>query len=444
MRRPPKATYRRGSTCSVVSTAWKETAIRIAAVVHNDVRHDARVLKGAASLKAHGHDVRVFGLTADESEDFMLPNGVPVHLEHRDLSGNRSRMQEEGLPANKESAIWTSFRIQGETVFKAVSGSFVPDIVHVHDHLALTAAGQYKEYFGCPIVWDAHEIYEDLASIQPERASVNSRIIRENVKHIDGFVTLNQSIADFYRESYSDLPEATLIPNAVERAARADYDGRLHRAAGLLPDQKIVLFQGGFSRNRGIHALLEASLLLDQDWSLVFMGWGNLEIDIQRYIDEQPSRPSGRASVTMIPGAPHDELLSWTAGASLGTIPYENTGLNHLYCSPNKLWEYPAAGVPVLVSDMPEMKKKIDKYGIGMAVSRDLQPEEIAAAINGLSDGDLGRMRSRCASYSMAENWQTYEPVLLGLHRKLALESGVEKPQFRDRWASLLARVFGS
>lgn len=399
--------------------------MRIAAVVHNVVKHDARVLKGAASLKAQGHDVRLFGLTPEESEDFTLPNGIPVHLQHRDLSDSRARIEREDLPKGRESSIWTSFRIQGETVFESVRATFEPDVVHMHDHLTLTAAAMYKEAFGCPLVWDAHEIYEDLASIEPERATVNSRIIRENVRHVDGFITLNQSIADFYRKKYPELPQAVLVPNAVERVTQTRYDGRLHERAGLRLDQKVLLFQGGYSPHRGIPALLEASQHLREDWTLVFMGWGKLEEDIRRYAEATSDRLEGQPRVAMIPSASHDELLSWTAGATLGTIPYENTGLNHLYCSPNKLWEYPAAGVPILATDMPEMEKQIKKYDIGLTVSRDLDPREIATAVNELTASDLERLAANCADYAIAENWQNYEPRLRDLYASLGHEHGI-------------------
>jgi glycosyltransferase involved in cell wall biosynthesis len=399
--------------------------MRIAAVVHNGVKHDARVLKGAASLRAQGHDVRLFGLTPEESEDFTLPNGIPVHLQHRDLSDVKARIGREELPKGRESSIWTSFRIQGETVFESVRASFEPDIVHMHDHLTLTAASLYKEAFDCPLVWDAHEIYEDLASIEQERATVNSRIIGDNVRYVDGFITLNQSIADFYREKYPELPEAVLVPNAVERVAQTRYDGRLHEAAGLHPDQKILLFQGGYSPHRGIPALLEASKHLREDWSLIFMGWGKLDEEIRKHAEATSNRPEGRPRVAMVPSAPHAELLSWTAGASLGTIPYENTGLNHLFCSPNKLWEYPAAGVPILATDMPEMQKQISKYDIGLTVSRELDPEEMAAAVNSLTDGDLERLKANCAAYAVAENWQNYESRLRDLYMTLARKHGI-------------------
>lgn len=422
----------------------RHTGLRIAMVVHNSVRHDARVLKSAASLKARGHDVRIFGLTPEETEDFVLPNGVLVHLQHWDKTEVRRRMTELGLPAGKENAIRTSFRLQGETIFGAVRALFHPDAIHIHDHLALTAAAQYKEAFGVPIVWDAHEIYEDLASLEEVRAAINSQIIRENVPYIDGFITLNQSIANFYRGKYPGLPEAVLLPNAVDRVARTSYDGRLHEKAGLHPDQKILLFQGGYSPHRGIPALLEASRFLDEDWSLVFMGWGKLSEDIRAYADDTSDRPAGRARVAMVPGAAHDELLHWTAGAALGSIPYENTGLNHLYCSPNKLWEYPAAGVPILATDMPEMKKKIEQYDIGLTVDRRLDPAEIAAAVNALSESDLSRMRINCGDYSAAENWQEYEPRLTGLHVRLGQESGILAATWRDRARMMVAYFRGN
>lgn len=376
-------------------------------------------------MKAQGHDVRLFGLTPGETEVLTLPDGIPVYLAHRDLADIKARVEREGLPAGRDSSIWTSFRIQGELLFENVKTHFTPDIVHLHDHLALSAAAQYKEAFGCPVVWDAHEIYEDLASIEEVRAVVNSRIIGQNVRHVDGFITLNQSIADFYQEKYPDLPEAVLLPNAVEQLTRAHYDGRLHEKAGLEADQKILLFQGGYSPHRGIGALLDSARLLDDEWSLVFMGWGKLEDEIRAAVEAESDRPAGRARVAMVPSAPHEELLSWTAGASLGAIPYENTGLNHLYCSPNKLWEYPAAGVPILASDMPEMKKKIEQYGIGLTVGRDLEPGDIAASINALSDADLKTMRANCAIYATKENWQNYEGRLTGLHMELGKRFGI-------------------
>lgn len=414
--------------------------MQIACVAHNSIKHDARVLKGAASLKAQGHDVYIFGLTSEETEDFLLPNGIPVHLQHRDLSDIKPRIAREGLRPGKENSIWTSFRIQGETVFESVKSHMQPDIVHLHDHLTLTASAKYKESFDCPLVWDAHEIYDDLANIETVRAEVNSNIIETNSHNVDRFITLNESIANYYETKYPNLPKAVLIPNAVQNRTLPDYDGRMHSAAGLLPDQKILLYQGGYSPHRGIQALLETSRYLSERWTLVFMGWGKLAEEIGTYASEETDRPRGRPRIAMIPSVSQEELLHWTTGATLGTIPYENTGLNHLYCSPNKLWEYPAAGVPILATDLPEMAKRIRRYGIGITTPRELEPKIIADAVNLISDSTLSAMKTNCSKFTELEDWNRYEKKLIRLYAHLGVPPETRAPRWREKAASIISK----
>jgi len=46
-------------------------------------------------------------------------------------------------------------------------------------------------------------------------------------------------------------------------------------------------------------------------------------------------------------------------------IPYQPTCLNNLYCTPNKLFEFIAAGLPILASDLPEIRTIVSGHGIG-------------------------------------------------------------------------------
>ena len=53
-------------------------------------------------------------------------------------------------------------------------------------------------------------------------------------------------------------------------------------------------------------------------------------------------------------------LLDYTASADIGLLLYDNSSLNHKYCMPNKLFEYMMAGLPVLVSNLQEIKKIVE------------------------------------------------------------------------------------
>lgn len=393
--------------------------LSIAVAVHNGVRQDARVIKQAQTLKAAGHDVRVFGLSPDGDEDFLLDGGIPVRLAHRNITGIVDTLAKQGLEVNRENKVWASFSEQGRLVYEAVRTTMLPDVVHIHDHVCLTAAARYQTELGVPIVWDAHEIYEELAGLEDVRRHVNPRIIRENARFVDAFITLNESIARIYADRYPELPPAVLIPNATRFTPVPRYDGRLHDAAGLDRDQRILLFQGGFSPHRGISTLLNVADLLDRRWSVVFMGWGKFEGEIKERAAQPDDRPPNRAKIAVVPGVSQSELPLWTAGAALGAIPYEDIGLNHRYCTPNKLWEFPASGVPILATDLPEMSRRIHSARMGITVSPELDASGIAAKVNRLSDHELRQYRASARDFIKADNWSMYEPVLLSTYAKL-------------------------
>ena len=120
--------------------------------------------------------------------------------------------------------------------------------------------------------------------------------------------------------------------------------------------------------------------------------------------------------MVFLPGVPQHELQQWSAGATLGVIPYENTSLNHLYCTPNKLWEYPSAGVPVLCSDLIEMTAVLEKYEFGFLLPREFSSADIVSVVSGLSSERLATARVNCTSWLEANNWSVWERNLLAIY----------------------------
>ena len=60
------------------------------------------------------------------------------------------------------------------------------------------------------------------------------------------------------------------------------------------------------------------------------------------------------------------ELINYTAGADIGVALIENISKSYYYALPNKLFEYIMANVPVLISDLPQMKKIVDDYNASL------------------------------------------------------------------------------
>lgn len=312
---------------------------------------------------------------------------------------------------------WRYRQMATALAYRVPAGSY--DVIHAHDMIALIAARRLKSRNDeLRLVWDAHELYEHISYAHPGANQFMTRQIRTVTPHIDAFVTISESFSTYYAETHR-LPPAKVVMNATRREGAPQDDGRLHQAADLAPNRRILLFQGGLSPHRGIEALLEAAPEMPDEWSLVFMGWGNLQPEVEAVRDtlDAAGRPG---AVALVPPAPQEELAAWTAGAALGAIPYRNINLNHLYCTPNKLWEYPNAGVPILATDLEEMGQMIRKWGTGLLLPRDFGGADIVAALDSYDTETEQRLRTNCTRFSEEMSWSRFEPALLEAYDDIA------------------------
>ncbi|HEV7502895.1 MAG TPA: glycosyltransferase, partial [Vicinamibacteria bacterium] len=128
--------------------------------------------------------------------------------------------------------------------------------------------------------------------------------------------------------------------------------------------------------------------------------------------------------VTFIDPVPMGELLAVTAGADLGVIPYRNVGLNNFYTSPNKLFEYVAAGVPVVASFFPELKKVVEGLSLGRTFDPD-DPSSIAAAVNAILEdpAEHARLRENAARAAPTFTWEGEVGTLLDAYSSLAIRA---------------------
>jgi glycosyltransferase involved in cell wall biosynthesis len=324
-----------------------------------------------------------------------------------------------------KSGRFTLYRYRSEEM-AALAIKLKPDVIHCHDCMALPTGFLVKRALNLPLVYDAHEIYEFAAARAFGINDYYARLHRRYLPHVDRFITINDSIALFYRYAYPDAPPAVVISNATNKAAAFTYDGRLHAAAGLPPSQKILLYQGGFTQERGLPNLVRAGHLLPDGWTLVMLGWGPLSGYLKQvavFAAQRERKRNGAADmkVRFLSAVPPRELRLWTAGASAGIIPYESGLLNHWFCSPNKLWEYPNAGVPLIVQPFPELKKVVETFGCGWVLPDSPTPGQIADLIASLNDEMIRRAREGCRRFIEADCWESvYEPRLIELYAQIA------------------------
>ncbi|HUG53898.1 MAG TPA: glycosyltransferase, partial [Vicinamibacteria bacterium] len=294
------------------------------------------------------------------------------------------------------------------------------DVFHAHDLVTLPAAWAARARRGGCVVYDAHELFTELSRLDPVSRAGFRLLEAALIGRVDRVLTVNESIAGELVRRYR-VPPPLVLRNCPRTFGRRPEAGKstLRRRAGLPAGTPVVLYQGLYMPHRGLENLVRASALFVRA-RLVFMGWGPLLDELRALA----VREAVTDRVIFIDPVPMDDLLEVTAGADVGVVPYRNVGLNNFYTSPNKLFEYCAAGVPVVASAFPELRKVVEGLQLGRTFDPD-DPASIARAVNAVVEdpAEAARLRANAARVAGQFTWEGEAQVLLEAYRSLPVDA---------------------
>lgn len=266
-----------------------------------------------------------------------------------------------------------------------------------------------------PLIYDSHEFFTEAAGLtgRPLQRGVWLALERWIFPKLKSVITVNDSIAEAYATRYprAVCEKPLVIRNMplkrTKRSGMVDWRKRLD----IPDDATFLILQGAYlDKDRGVIQAVEA--LRDQrKWHLVVVGAG-AEFD---WALTQVGQLDGR--LICIPKMPFDELCTLTANADIGLSLDRGVHGNYWFSLPNKLFDYIHAGIPVVASPMPEVKRIVEEWSVG-AVIDDHSPAAIETAVNALASRGSDHWRNQCAEASSALNWQSESAAI---ERALAL-----------------------
>jgi len=98
-----------------------------------------------------------------------------------------------------------------------------------------------------------------------------------------------------------------------------------------------------------------------EDCRLVVAGGGDLLEEMKAYAASKPWADRISFTGRLKPA----ELMQLTVKADVGLVMLEDLGLSYHYALPNRIGDFVAAGVPMVVSDLPEMAAVVRRFGVG-------------------------------------------------------------------------------
>ena len=354
---------------------------------------DTRIFhKEAKTLVRAGYDVT---LIAQYDGDTMV-EGVRV----RGLPKPRNRLSRIfGLTWR---AFWLSLRERA-------------DVYHFHDPELLPIGVMLKLLTRAKVSYDVHEDVPEqiltkhwIPTFLRRPIAVTFNLAEKLLaKGLDGIVVATEGIAEKFRRLnpivIHNCPDLTMLPNP----SPAPREGK----------EKVLVYVGGISRLRGAFEMIRALEHLAHI--------GGLRLDLIGRFDP----PELEQELQALPGYQRARFLGWMEPEDVYKhLAESDIGLVCLHPKPRfvvawpvKLFEYMAAGLPVIASNFPLWKEIVEGNKCGLCVDP-LNPKEIAKAIEYLLThpeearrmGENGR-RAVLEKY----NWEQESEKLLAVYEEL-------------------------
>lgn len=268
-----------------------------------------------------------------------------------------------------------------------------PDVLLARAHFGLVAPVALARSLRVPVVSEVNACLRYELSVQGHGARARAgveRLERWTYRHSRRVVAVSDGVAEhLVLELGVDPARVRVCPNGSDLAPAPPHAAlRLRRRIGVREDEALIGYVGGLQPHQGVMPLLEAFGVLRERGArvrLLCVGAGPEEARLRERIAAAPWRDR----VTLRPPVPRVELAACLAAMDVCVAPRFDPrpgcgpgGPGGPAGSPLKLFDYLAAGRPVVAGTLPDLRF-IEKLGAGLCVDP-RWPEELATALGRL------------------------------------------------------------
>jgi len=342
---------------------------------------DRRIVQEAGTLAADGWEVDIYPAVdpdLDYGADF--PPGVRLlanpRLFVRAVGGRRRTLRRikrtlaRIMPAAArliEAAQYRKRDIAGEITEANLShllGLELIDLVFAHDVPVMPLAARLKAAWGAKLISDLHEVFPE----QDEHFTTATArgywrgLEAAGLAASDGIICVNEAVADYVRTTHAPSAPIAVTLNSVPYTEPLGTGPTLRSLYPIPNEARIMLFAGSLRAHASLEVLIEGFGKADLDgWALAILGDGPLLGELEALV----RRRKLDDRVFLGRHVSQRDLIRVAASADIGLLPYQAYGFNHLIATPNKLFEYMQARLPIATSRLPMVERIVAVHGNG-------------------------------------------------------------------------------
>jgi glycosyltransferase involved in cell wall biosynthesis len=307
-------------------------------------------------------------------------------------------------------AVLGAWRLRGQAIASRAR------LIHLHDPelLALTPGLRRR---GIRVVYDAHEDLVEQIQEKPwipgwlrgAVAAVTAWLLPRLTRRLDGVVAATPDIAERHAGS-----RVVVVRNFPVLSELAPPEG----ASGLADRPPRAIYMGAvLTVTRGALEMADAAALVASEMPFELALAGRF---LPSELEDEVRSRAGDATLTMLPELGREGVRAALASSRVGLV-IEHPTTAYLRSLPVKMFEYMAAGLPIVASDFPLWRGIVEGAGCGILVDpRD--PSAVAEAIRGLlrdpADAEAMGARGRTAAVERYD-WAHEARTLTGLYEEL-------------------------
>jgi glycosyltransferase involved in cell wall biosynthesis len=212
--------------------------------------------------------------------------------------------------------------------------------------------------------------------------------------HLRSLVVITQPIADSFIQAGVPPAKILVLPDGVDLIQFAPNLDKIEarQRLGLERDTPMCMYAGHLHPGRGIEEIFAAAGQLPHI-QFIFVGGWDKDVEKHRNIAQR----NGLNNVMFQGYVPHAEVPLYLFAADILLMPYSATLITADRCSPLKMFEYLAAGRPIISSNLPILHSVLRPEENALLIQPDSAAELTQAIIRILAEPNLAEHLSQNA-----------------------------------------------